>query len=104
MNHETGKGWTNAEEKAFAQIMATGELDRLSAIRLYRRMQGNLAKALRYASESREMKAQRSVCLVQARHAKRLKGQFDRENRPLTRSVARQASNPETAKCQQISA
>jgi len=39
------EGWTAAEESAFAQIMQVGHLDRLPAIRLYRRS-GELNKAL----------------------------------------------------------
>jgi hypothetical protein len=41
----TLQGWTVAEESAFAQIMQIGHLDRLPAIRLYRRS-GELNKAL----------------------------------------------------------
>ena len=45
------QGWTAAEESAFQQIMAVSDLDRLPAIRLYRRCKDNLAKALQIAKD-----------------------------------------------------
>lgn len=50
MNPKTGKGWTDQEEAVFAQIMACW-LERLPAIRLYRRCGTDLGKAVRYAKE-----------------------------------------------------
>jgi hypothetical protein len=41
--------WTEAEETAFAEIMRAGQIERLSAIRLLRRFNGNLARALEIA-------------------------------------------------------
>ena len=41
----TLQGWTAAEESAFAKVMQVGHLDRLPAIRLYRRT-GELKRAL----------------------------------------------------------
>lgn len=79
INPNTGLGWTGEEEAAFAAIMATGQLERLPAIRLYRRMRGNLNRALTLCRETAGLKAQRS-----GRTPKRLKGQFVRLNRSLT--------------------
>jgi len=49
INPNTGKGWTDEEECAFAEIMAAGKLERLPAIRLYRRFKGDLGKAVKCA-------------------------------------------------------
>jgi len=38
--------WSEAEERDFAKLMAVGHLQRLPAIRLYRRNGGDLKKAL----------------------------------------------------------
>ena len=46
---DTSTTWTQEEEKAFAQLMSAGRLERLPAIRLYRRFKGNLPKALEVA-------------------------------------------------------
>lgn len=74
INPNTGRGWTDEEERAFARIMATGQMERMSAIRLYRRCRGNLAKALKYATES-------AFAKEAARN--RFKGGFHRQNRSL---------------------
>lgn len=52
-NPQTGKGWTDEEEAAFSAIMEAGKMERLPAIRLYRRLRGDLKKALRYANQAR---------------------------------------------------
>jgi hypothetical protein len=49
INPKTDKSWTDEEECAFAEIMAAGKLERLTAIRLYRRFKGDLQKALKSA-------------------------------------------------------
>lgn len=41
--------WTAEEESAFAQLMTAGHLERMQAIRLFRRCRCNLAKALAIA-------------------------------------------------------
>jgi len=66
--------WTDEEEQAFATLMATG-LERLAAIRLFRRMKGDLKKAMRHARESQERKEV-------ARQ--RFKGRLQGQNRPQT--------------------
>ena len=45
--------WTPEEEAAFARLMKVGPLERLPAIRLYRRCRGNLDRALRIAEAGR---------------------------------------------------
>ena len=50
VNPETGKGWTPEEEAAFAALMNAGGMQRLPAIRMYRRFGCDLEKALRYAT------------------------------------------------------
>ena len=42
-------GWTSAEESAFAQIMQAGHLDRMRAVRLYRRCGEDLTRGLEIA-------------------------------------------------------
>ncbi len=42
--------WTADEENAFAEVMAAGRMDRISAIRLFRRSAGNLGRALAIAT------------------------------------------------------
>jgi hypothetical protein len=51
-NAETGKGWTPDEESAFEQIARAGDIERLSAIRLWKRCRQDLTKALRLAQET----------------------------------------------------
>jgi hypothetical protein len=41
--------WSEDEEKAFQQIITAGHLERMQAIRLFRRCRCNLAKALAIA-------------------------------------------------------
>jgi hypothetical protein len=75
--------WTTTEETAFQQIAQAGQLERLPAIRLYRRFRGDLSKALHIAKtvygmsdEQRQSyersKAARVAGLVKARAATRL--------------------------------
>ena len=52
LNPETGKGWTPEEESAFAQIMRSGDVERLPAIRFWKRCRKDLGKALRLAKET----------------------------------------------------
>lgn len=49
MNPNTGKGWTDAEEATFAEIMRIGRMERIRAIQLFRRCKSDHAKALRLA-------------------------------------------------------
>ena len=44
-------GWTEVEEKAFKSIMEAGSLERMPAIRLYRRCLCDIDKALRIAKD-----------------------------------------------------
>lgn len=84
-------GWTPTEESAFRQIVAVTDLERLPAIRLYRRCKDNLAKALQIAKDCYGMsetqraayeqnKAARLAGLVKAREARRLKGSIQQIN------------------------
>jgi hypothetical protein len=41
--------WTPDEEQAFARLMQAGRIERLPAIRLYRRCNGDLTRALAVA-------------------------------------------------------
>ena len=43
--------WTDDEEAAFAEIMAAGGIERLPAIRLWKRFHRDLKKALRHARD-----------------------------------------------------
>jgi hypothetical protein len=52
LNPETDKGWTPDEESAFEQIARAGDIQRLPAIRLWRRCRQDLSRALRLAQEN----------------------------------------------------
>jgi hypothetical protein len=82
INPNTGKRWTDQEESAFAEIMAMSGLERLPAIRLYRRFKGDLRRAIKHArgSGNPEAQANRQAALVKARSTRRLKGVLYREN------------------------
>ena len=56
INERTGKGWTDEEEQAFAELMATG-LSRIAAIQMWKRFKKDLPKALKYARGGVEAKA-----------------------------------------------
>ena len=75
VNPRTGKGWTDEEERAFAQLMAAGGLERMEAIRLYRRFKCDLKRALQYATGRNEGAA------AKKRDGKRFKGMFLRSER-----------------------
>jgi hypothetical protein len=47
INPNTGKGWTDAGEAAFAEIMRIGRMERIKAIQLFRRCKSDHAKAIR---------------------------------------------------------
>jgi hypothetical protein len=51
INAKTDKGWTNAEESTFAEIMRVGRMARIPAIHLYKRCRCNSEKAVKYARE-----------------------------------------------------
>jgi hypothetical protein len=51
LNPRTGKGWTDEEEQVFAEIMRAGRLERLPAIRLYKRCRSNASEAVTLARE-----------------------------------------------------
>ena len=48
---KAGKGWTDAEENTFAEIMRVGQLERIPAIHLYKRCRCNSEKAVIFARE-----------------------------------------------------
>jgi hypothetical protein len=58
LNPRTGKGWSDTEEHAFAAIMRVGLLERLPAIRLYRRSGNDFLKALKVAKQERPTDAE----------------------------------------------
>ena len=76
--------WTDEEEQAFAELMAAG-LERLAAIRLYRRMEGDLKKAMKHAKATQARKEVAS---------ERFKGRFHRQNRPQTNERPMDAPSP----------
>jgi hypothetical protein len=51
INPNTGKGWTDAEEATFADIMRISHKERIAAIQLFRRCRSNATKALKLAAE-----------------------------------------------------
>jgi hypothetical protein len=48
-NPETGKGWTDEEEAAFAGIQSVSRLTRIAAIQLWKRFKKDSGKALENA-------------------------------------------------------
>jgi hypothetical protein len=54
-NPNTGKGWTDAEEVTFADIMRMGRLARIPAIHLYRRCKSDRTKSLKLTQEKHAM-------------------------------------------------
>lgn len=70
INARTGKGWNDAEESAFETTMAAGKLERMEAIRLYRRMGGDLKKALQYANSQSGDRSKHDAGLMKARAAR----------------------------------
>ena len=73
-------GWTEVDERAFAQLMQVAHLQRMPAIRLYRRCRSNFDKALAVATaEARPDKeiARRKACAEACRRrAVRLRQQI----------------------------
>lgn len=70
-------GWTSAEERAFGRIMRAGLLERLPAIRLYRRCESSELKALNIARrpsdaeiQRRNVQSERMRIRNEANHAK----------------------------------
>jgi hypothetical protein len=84
--------WTDEEEQALARLMATG-LERLAAIRLFRRMKGDLKKALKHAKASEKRKEV-------ARQ--RFKPRFHRQNRPQTNERPIDAPSPRSGRSADI--
>lgn len=89
--------WTQEQEMAFARIMEVGHIDRLPAIRLFRRYSNDLAKALEIATSNLATEAQREaydttrvarlVSLTKARatragNSRALKGSFSSVESP----------------------
>jgi len=64
--------WTDAEEKAFARLMELG-FERMPAIRLFRRCQSNLKKALAFAEREAPTKARHKAASEAAKEKARLR-------------------------------
>jgi hypothetical protein len=52
MNPNPGKGWTDAEEATFSEIMRIGRMERIKAIQLFRRCKSDHAKAVKLARDN----------------------------------------------------
>ena len=70
INPNTGKGWTDAEEATFADIMRIGHLTRIKAIHLFRRCRSNAAKAITMAQENYGMTNEQTAGLERTRTAR----------------------------------
>ena len=75
--------WTKSEEQGFSEIMKAGNMERLPAIRLFRRVGGDIARALQIAkrglsdsqiADYEKTKAARITRLAEVRKTKRLMG------------------------------
>jgi hypothetical protein len=64
--------WADAEERAFARLMQLG-LERMPAIRLFRRCQSNLEKALAIAEHEAPTKARHKAAGEAAKEKARLR-------------------------------
>jgi hypothetical protein len=82
-NPNTGKGWTDAEEATFAQIMRVGRMDRIKAIQLFRRCKSEHAKAVKLARK--QLRSDGQVAAYENTKATRLAG--------LARANARRAQD-----------
>jgi len=51
INPKTDKLWTKQEEAAFAQIQEASRLNRIEAIKLFRRFKGDVPRALAIAKQ-----------------------------------------------------
>ena len=51
INPKTGKGWTDEEESAFTEIQKCSRLNRIEAIKLFRRFKGDVPRALAIAKQ-----------------------------------------------------
>lgn len=69
-NPTTGKGWTDAEEATFADIMRIGRMAHMDAIRLYRRCKSDPGKALRVAKRDYEMSDERAAAMERSKAAR----------------------------------
>ena len=72
INPNTGKGWTDAEEATFAQIMRVGRMDRIKAIQLFRRCKSDHAKAIKLARK--QLRSDGQVAAYENNKATRLAG------------------------------
>jgi hypothetical protein len=73
LNPNTGKGWTDSEEQAFAQLQATG-LTRIRSIQLWKRFRRDTTKALAHAqaeAKDRTRTASATRARINANVAKR---------------------------------
>lgn len=88
--------WTPNEESAFGQLMHVGHLERMPAIRLYRRCRCDLKKALAIAVEEAPARAARITQgkrLSESNAAKRSANGFIAVVRPTGRLQANAAEN-----------
>jgi hypothetical protein len=67
MSEAKSLGWAVAEELAFDELMSAGNLERLPAIRLFRRCGGDLKRAVEIARANRvESRPCRDVASIAA--------------------------------------
>lgn len=69
-NPQTGKGWTDAEEVTFAEIMRIGRIGRVAAIQLFRRCGSNHAKAVKFAQDNYGMTAEQVAGMERSKAAR----------------------------------
>lgn len=98
MNPETGKGWTDAEERAFAQIMAASRLTRIQAIHLWKRCGKDAHKALHLAKSNYPKPTQAILDRLAKARTSRLKAVSIDGNRPPARDRASVALTQDVAR------
>ena len=66
INPNTGKGWTDDEEAAFAQIQTVSRLNRIKAIHLWKRCRKNTERALAVAERDYPQRPPKSEAQLDA--------------------------------------
>jgi demethoxyubiquinone hydroxylase (CLK1/Coq7/Cat5 family) len=86
-NPNTGKGWTDAEEATFADIMRIARVGRIAAIQLYRRCKSNATKAVKLARDNYGL-SDAQIAAYESTKAARLAGlPRARQRRALNRQI-----------------
>lgn len=70
INPNTGKGWTDAEEETFADIMRIGRMGRIASIRFFRCCKSDHAKALKLVQNNYGMSEEQVAAYERSKAAR----------------------------------